>query len=202
MKLYYSNTSPYSRKARLMVFEKGLTDRVEMQLCNPFGDITELLTVNPLGKIPTLVTDDGEAIYDSPVICEYLDSIGDGPTLLPIEDPARWRVLRWQALADGVIDLAYNIVMERRRGSDEQCPRCIDDWLGQMDRAVSQVETQIKELSGPMDLGQLALISALEYLDFRIKDSNWRSNCPATARWLAAYAERDSVLATRPFDPA
>lgn len=200
MKLFYSNTSPYSRKVRLTILVKGLQEQVQMSLCNPFADVTELLKVNPLGKIPTLVCDDGQAIYDSPVICEYLDTLGRGDRLLPDRGAERWEVLRRQALADGIIDLSYNIVMERRRAQAEQSPACIDDWLKQIDRAMDQVEVECDRTGASFDLGQLVLICALEYLDFRIKDYDWRQAHPRTAQWLAAHAPDENIVATRPFD--
>src|SRR3974377_2247191 len=120
MKLYFSTTSPYVRKVRVVAIEKGLADRVELVAANPWPDPAAVVAVNPLGKVPTLVTDDGLALYDSPVICEYLDALAPAAPLLPRSGSDRWQVLRCQALCDGILDAAVAIVLERRRPEAER----------------------------------------------------------------------------------
>ncbi|HHS84345.1 MAG TPA: hypothetical protein ENK38_05385, partial [Gammaproteobacteria bacterium] len=96
MKLFYSKTSPYSRKVRLVIHEKGLQQAITSVVCNPFDEVPELEAANPLGKVPTLIMDDGASLYDSPVICAYLDTLTPD-RLIPESGRERWNVLRWEA---------------------------------------------------------------------------------------------------------
>lgn len=144
MKLYVSGTSPYSRKVRLVIYEKDLVGQVEEQLINPFENNNELVKVNPLGKIPVLILDNGETLFDSPVICRYLDSLpSDQPSLIP-EDNV-WQVLRWQALADGLTDAIYNLVMERRRPDNEQSTSWISMWTKDVEHALLEMESKLDQ---------------------------------------------------------
>ena len=138
MKLFYSKTSPYSRKVRMMIHEKGLQQAITSVTCNPFDEAPELGAANPLGKVPTLILDDGSPLYDSPVICAYLDTLTPG-RLIPESGRERWNVLRWEALCDGVLDAAYNIVMERRRDAQEQSAGWIAQWKTQVSRSLDHI---------------------------------------------------------------
>jgi len=198
MLLFYSNTSPYARKVRLVIAEKQLAGRVEQRICNPFEDIPELRQANPLGRVPTLIADDGQVIYDSPVICEYLDGLVDAPALIPRSGPERWRVRRWEALADGVLDAAYNIVMEQRRPTDRQSTQWVSHWAAEIHRAVQHAGETLDELPADLTLAHLALASALSYLDFRLSSAGWREGRPALARWYADFERRPSMRETRP----
>ena len=127
MKLFYSASSPFARKVRVAAREKGLAGSLEEVECNPFADPAELRRHNRLGKVPTLVT--GELVlYDSPVICEYLDLRKDGHRLIPTSGSDRWRVLRAQALADGMMDIAVQLTLERRRAAAEQSASAQQRW--------------------------------------------------------------------------
>lgn len=201
MKLYYSPTSPYARKTRLVVLEKGLEEAVTLIPCDPFGDPPELIAANVLGKVPTLVLDDGEIVFDSPVICACLDQLGPGPRLIPTSGPARWRVLRGEALADGIVDAAYNIVMERRRPESQRSPEWIERWEREIGRALNEVERTIGHLGEAPDLADLALGAALGYLDLRLAALDWRKGRPQTTEWFARLAERPSMRATKPESP-
>ena len=130
MRLFYTNTSPYSRKVRITLLEKSLDGDVEYILCNPFEDAVALKNFNPLGKIPTLVLADGRVVYDSPVICEYLDTVNANGELVPSSNDARLLVNTWQALADGIVDASYNIVMEGRRDESERSLGIVERWKG------------------------------------------------------------------------
>jgi glutathione S-transferase len=115
MKLFFTDTSPYARKVRVVAIELGLQDRIATQFLRPLPTAVDatLSSVNPLSKIPALVLDDGTALYDSPVICEYLDTLHAGPKLVPASGPARFRVLRLQALCDGILEAAILVFYER-----------------------------------------------------------------------------------------
>lgn len=198
MKLFYANTSPYARKVRVVAAEKNLDGRIEAVLCNPFDESPELKAANPLSKIPSLVMDNGEALYDSPAICEYLDSLDPNNRLIPEKGPARWTVLRRHALADGILDAAFAIVMERRRPEGEQSPSWIERWSAAIGRSVDVLETEIASFPTETDLAHVSIGCALAYLDFRLPDQEWRTGHPETVKWFETFAERPSMKDTRP----
>ena len=201
MKLYYSKTSPYSRKVRMMVHEKGLQQVITSVACNPFEEVRELEAANPLGKVPTLILEDGSSLCDSPVICAYLDTLTPD-RLIPESgsdtNREHWNVLRWEALCDGVLDAAYNIVMERRRDAREQSAGWIEQWKSQVSRSLGHMEADIDTLPERLSLAQLSLGAALGYLDFRLPDLDWRSQCPALATWYDGFSKRDAMQSTWP----
>jgi len=197
MKLFYSGTSPYSRKVRLVIHEKGLTQAVTCVACNPFENTPDLEANNPLGKVPTLVLDDGSPLYDSPVICEYLDTL-TADRLLPASGMARWSVLRWQALCDGILDAAYNIVMERRRPAQAQSTDWIAQWETQIRRSLDAVHGSLGTLPERISLAQLSLGASLGYLDFRLSGLGWRHRCPALTAWYEDFSARDAMQRTQP----
>ena len=201
MKLFYSSTSPYSRKVRMMIHEKGLQQAITSVACNPFDEVPELKAANPLGKVPTLILNDGASLYDSPVICAYLDTLTPD-RLIPESGPdtngEHWNVLRWEALCDGVLDATYNIVMERRRDNREQSAGWIEQWKNQVSRSLDHMETDVDTLPEHVTLAQLSLGAALGYLDFRLSDLDWRSHCPALTTWHEEFDERDTMQNTRP----
>lgn len=197
MKLYYSKTSPYSRKVRMMIHDKGLQQAITSVACNPFDEAPELEAANPLGKVPTLILDDGSPMYDSPVICAYLDTL-TSDRLITESGRERWNILRWEALCDGVLDATYNIVMERRRDALEQSASWIEQWNSQVIRSLDHAEASINTLPAQISLAQLSLGAALGYLDFRLPDLDWRNQCPALAAWYDDFSEREAMQNTRP----
>lgn len=198
MELLISPTSPYARKARIVLRERGLTGQVHETPVNPHQDPAELLAVNPLGKIPTLVRDDGPALYDSRVVCEWLDALAGNAGLIPAAGEARWAVRHAEAHADGILDLTVSTVMERARPDSEQSPAAMARWRGKIERAVAQTDTVRRALPADLTLGHIALAVALSYLDLRLPDFDWRSAQPALAEWHAALAERPSMRETAP----
>jgi len=197
MKLFYANTSPYARKVRIVAAEKELDDRIEFVLCNPFAEVPELKKVNPLSKVPSLLSDDGEVLYDSPVICEYLDSLVPGNSLIP-QGAARWSVLRLQALGDGILDAAFSLVMERRRPESEQSSSWIQRWTQAIDRSLNALEGEIEGFSGDVNLAHVTTGTALGYLDFRLADIDWRTPRPRMVTWYDTFSGRPSMIRTRP----
>jgi len=198
MKLFYTNTSPYSRKVRIVLLEKGLDDEAEYILCNPFDGTAELKSLNPLGKIPTLLLADGRVVYDSPVICEYLDTLNTTNKLLPADKEVRLLANTWQALADGVIDASYNVVMEGRRDESEQSADNVKRWQGSIVDSLEQVERQINTLPKELTIAQISLAAALGYLDFRLAHLNWQDSCPETSAWFGGFSARPAMKATMP----
>ena len=197
MQLFYSPTSPYARKVRIAMLERGLDAGVEVVSVSPFENPV-LAAANPLSKIPALVLDDGQALYDSPVICEYLDSLGGAPRLIPGDGDARWATLRLQALADGVLDAAFSMVMERRRPEPEQSQEWLGRWQASILRAIAAADLEPATLTGTLNLGQVTLACALGYLDFRHATIGWQGVAPGLVGWFEDWKSRPSFAATTP----
>jgi len=200
MQLFHSSSSPYARKARVVLREKGLAGKITETECNPYGDPAELRAHNPVGKVPTLVLDDGYPLYDSPVICEFLDTLGTAPRLLPSDGSLRWRILRAHALADGVLDLAVPLTMEMRRPEHERSPAAMERWRGQIRAALEVMPLELATLPPEPSLGHLACAVALGYLDFRHGDIDWRAEHEPLATWYADFGTRPSLTETAPSD--
>ena len=198
MKLYYSPTSPYVRKVNVCAIELGLDKEIELISTNPWEADQKLLINNPLSKIPTLIMDDGMELYDSPVICEYLDSISGQPTLIPAKGSERWQALKLEALGDGILDAAVLRFLERKRPAVQQSK----DWdTLQKDsilRSLQYLENDISSWSANLTIGQIAVACALGYLDFRFADEEWRQAQPILAKWYEGFVERGSMQATLP----
>lgn len=200
MKLYWSKASPYARKVRMVIAEKALGGLVEEMSVDVNTDPPELLALNPLGKIPTLAMDDGAALFDSPVICAYLDAHpqGEGPRLQPQSGPERWTVARAEALGDGIMDLALALRREHLKPPGEKSPTSAARWHTQLLRAVDAVPVVLRSLPEGTTLGHLTFVSALGYLDFRHGDLNWRNGRAELAAWYEQMRARPSVSATAP----
>ncbi|HUO79088.1 MAG TPA: glutathione S-transferase N-terminal domain-containing protein [Steroidobacteraceae bacterium] len=198
MKLYHSPTSPYVRKVRVVAIEKGLADRIELVDAVPWPDPAAVAAVNPLGKVPALLTDDGVALYDSPVICEYLDVLVPAAPLIPRSGAGRWQVLRCQALCDGILDAAVGIVLERRRPPAERSQASLDRAAEAIRRSVGALGPELRPAGTAFDLGQISIAVALGYLEFRLADLELGVTRPVIRDWWAATRERPSLVATRP----
>lgn len=200
MKLYYSITSPFVRKCMVVAHHLGLADQIEKlpSAAHPVSRDKTILPSNPLGQVPTLITDDGAAMFDSRVVCEYLDSLGKG-NFFPSKGAARWRVLTEQSLADGILDAALLLRYEGAVRPEELRWR---DWTaGQMDKITVGLEHFDKAVdvnAQRLDIGAVALGCALGYLDFRFADYDWRSQCPNLAAWYEVFARLPAMQATAP----
>jgi glutathione S-transferase len=199
MKLFSSPASPFVRKVRVLILEAGLSDQVEEVVTSTtvLESAPDLVAVNPLARLPSLVRDDGPAIYDSRVITRYLDHIGK----VGLYPEARlWDVLTLEATADGFIDSAVSIAYENRLRPEEiRFAPWVDGQWNKIARSVKVVNDRwMSHLKGPLDMGQIALACGLGYLDFRHDARNWRSGCPALADWYAEFAERPAMKATAP----
>ncbi len=201
MKLISSPASPYVRKVRVLIHEAGLADAVQEVpvKTTPMATDAGVAAANPLGKIPALVRETGPAIYDSRVICRFLDAHAQAG-LYP--DARLWEVLTLEATADGILDSAIGIVYERRfRPENLQSADWMDAQWAKISRALDALEKMwISHLSGPLDMGQIAVGCALGYLDFRHGDRNWRQGHGALDDWFAAFSQREAMKATHPTD--
>ena len=199
MKLIYANPSPYARKVRLTILEKGLAG-IEQITVNPFELPPALLAANPLSKVPALILDDGGALYDSPVICEYLDTLSEMPRLLPAAGVERWQVLRRQALCDGILDATFSIACEiNRRPENERSPGWVDRWCETIRRGLAVLEGEIDSFGEAITLAHIAAGCALSYLDLRAATLiDWRAAHPRLALWHHDFDLRPSMKVTRP----
>ncbi len=197
MQLIYAKPSPHSRKARVTVLEKGLADRVEEIVVSPLEDPAALLDANPLGKVPALRLDDGRCLYDSWVICEYLDSLAPTPRLIP-DGAARFDVLRRAALADGVLDAAVTARMELLRPEDMRWAPWTDRQQRAIQRGLAVMAQDVSALGDEVTLAHIEFAVALGYLDFRLPELAWRDAHPALAAWQDAFSQRPSMQATVP----
>lgn len=200
MRLHASATSPFVRKVRVVLIETGLAGQVEIVAATgtPVDPGTLPVALNPLGKIPVLERADGPALYDSRVICRYLDSLS-GTGLYP-EPPRLWEALTLEATADGILDAAVLMVYETRIRPDtlRHAPWVDGQW-SKIARALDALEARwLSQLSGPLDIGQIAVGCALGYLGFRHPERDWRAGRPALAAWETAFAARPSMAATAP----
>lgn len=197
MKLRYGPTSPFVRKVRAAAIEMGLESQIELVPTSPADPASGLSSDNPLEKIPTLITDEGESLFDSRVICEYLDSLHSGRKLFPPAGAARWTALRRLAQADGILDAAVLRMYERRRPEGG----CSAEWderqKGKVTRALAAFEKEAGSFTG-LDIGLLTLACALGYLDFRFTAEDWRKDCPNLAAWYAEFVKRPSMQKTMP----
>lgn len=198
MTLRASPTSPYVRKVRAMLIETGLADRVTQVATDPWAADTDLPADNPLGKVPALTTGDGPVLFDSPVICEYLDGLHGGTPLFPAAGPARWRALRQQAIGDGICDAAIARLLDTRRPEAQQSSAWQERQRQAIARACDLLEREAGDLAGPVTIGTLAVAVALGYLDLRWPGDRWRQGRPALASWHEGMAARRSMAETAP----
>jgi glutathione S-transferase len=200
VKLHYSATSPFVRKCLVVAHELGLRDRLELVPANahPVTRDRSLVAVNPLGQVPTLATDEGAILYDSRVICEYLNELGGG-AIVPADGEARWSALRDQSLADGITDAALLVRYETTARPE---PLRWAEWIaGQLDKiacGLVDLEARASGFGERVDIGTIAFGCALGYLDFRFASLDWRDRHPNAAAWFEWFGGRESMATTRP----
>ncbi len=201
MQLRYSPTSPFVRKVTITAIETGLDDKIERVATDPWSAETDLRTSNPLSKIPCLVTDDGMVLYDSPVICEYLDSLNSGPKLIPESGKERFETLKLAANADGMIDAGVLLLVETMRRPEELR---WDWWIERQSttllKAMDVLDAVADDMAtdGPITIAEVATGAGLGWIDLRFPDLGWRTDRPALADWFEKISERPSFQATEP----
>lgn len=199
MQLYFNPASPYVRKVRVSAHELGLSNEIELISVSltPVSPHAGVRSGNPIGKIPTLITEDGTAFYDSPVICEYLDALAGGNRIFPASGAARWTALRRQALADGIMDAAVLMRYEEAaRPKELRWQAWVDGQLLKVRTALDALERE--DLEGVFDIGTLSIACALGYLDLRFASEAWRNGRPRLAAWASAIGQRPSLATTAP----
>jgi glutathione S-transferase len=200
MRLFHSATSPFVRKVMVLLIETGQADEVALVSAsgNPLAPGTMPVAQNPLGKVPCLERDDGPALYDSRVICRFLDDRAGGRLYPP--PPRLWETLTLEATGDGILDAA--VLMRYESAVRHEGTRS-EDWIEaqwtKVSRALDALEGRwMSHLNGPLDIGQIAVGCALGYLDFRHVARDWRAGRPELARWFKAFSARESMAATQP----
>jgi glutathione S-transferase len=196
VKLIGSNTSPYVRKARLVLLEKNIAH--DYLVDPPSDPKSEVYRVNPLGRVPALILDDDECVFDSVVICEYADTLNDTPILIPRHDAlARMRVKRWEALADGIMDSAIVVRNEVLRPKEMQLATTLNLHNKAITRTLAHVAERLGQREwcegNSLSLGDLALTAALAYLDLRQPERDWRAAHPDLAAFFARMSARPAV---------
>jgi glutathione S-transferase len=198
MQLFFNQTSPYARKARVAVHELGLAENVAFIDIDPWGEPASLTGVNPLSKVPALLLPDGRLFTESDTIVQVLDALAPRPVLVPGDRDARLGALARAALAQGLTDASFISVIEGRRPE----PARWTDWVQRQERAIVRtlavIDTGFDLAPGRFDIGDIGLACALAYLDFRLPQIAWRARHLRLARWLDEAAARPSMIATRP----
>lgn len=199
MKLHWSPKSPYVRKVMILAHEAGLVDQIRlvrsvaiMTRPNP-----EIMVDNPVGRLPTMVLDNGLVLSSSFLICDYLDSLNAKRKLIPPDGQDRWRALALHALADGLTDMLILWRNERDRPAPSQSRPHLEAWAIKVQATLYRLEQQAGHLDdAPYHVGHIALGCALEYLDFRFSDLKWREARPALAAWCSGFSARPSSQVT------
>ncbi len=201
MKLFYSPPSPFARKVLVLAHETGVIDQIDATTIalTPTAPNADLVAENPIGKIPTLLLNDGTPLFDSRVICEYLDGLHQGTKMFPTEGHLRWKTLTLQALADGILDAAILIRYEAfLRPEQHQWPDWIENQQLKVSRSLDQLENHWENWESSVNIGTIGVGCVLGYLDFRFSDEDWRSRCPKLAKWYSDFSARPSMQATPP----
>jgi len=204
MKLFHSPASPYVRKVMAVASLVGLSSKIELlaSAVTPVSRDETVFARNPLGKVPTLITDDGMALYDSRVICEYLAALAGDATIFPAPGPARWRALVAQATGDGLMDAA---LLARYEGFLRPAEKRWAEWeagqIGKIHSSLAQIEAGIGDAGDRIDIGVITIGCALGYLDFRFNYLDWRKTHPKTAAWFKTFDAHPAMAASAPIDP-
>jgi glutathione S-transferase len=198
MKLHWSPKSPYVRKVMVCAHELGLIDQLVLvrSVASMLSPNSAIMQDNPLNKIPTLVLGPDQSLFDSRVICEYLDALAQG-TLFSKVGEYRWQALRWQAFGDGLLDVL--ILWRNEREKLVPLPALINAFELKVMASLEQLEKEVAHLRDkPFSIGQIAIFCALGYVDFRFANISWRTAAPNLAAWFLELSERPSLRATHP----
>jgi glutathione S-transferase len=205
MKLHWSPRSPFVRKVAILLHETNQLDKVELvrsvaAIATPNA---ALMQDNPLSQIPTLVCGTGHVLYDSPVICEYLDTLHDGQPFFPSSGAGRWLALRRQALGDGMLSILLLWRQERMKTVQQQLPTWLASFETKINASLDSLEKEAASLAnGDFDIGHVTIGCMLSYLDYRFADIDWRTDRPLLSAWHQDFCRRPSVIATVPDDTA
>ncbi len=204
LKLFYAPTSPYVRKVMVSAALLGLTDTIEKlsSAAHPIHRDTGIAAFNPLAKVPTAITEDGQVLFDSRVVCAYLDAIDGQHALFPVTGNAQWQALTWQSVGDGLLDAALLARYEvTARPREVQWQGWVDGQMTKIHACLAMIDKAADTLAiSTPTIGEITLGCALGYLDFRFGQFDWRAAYPAAATWFQAFNATPAMVATIPFD--
>lgn len=204
MKLLFAPTSPFVRKVMVCANLTGQVEQIELldSAAHPVRRDPRIAAHNPLAKVPTLILEDGQTLYDSRVICEYLASRGNAETIFPVAGPARWTALTRQALGDGLLDAALLARYElTARPAEVQWPTWREALLTKVSACLASIDAMASELPTEQPtIGEITLGCGLGYLDFRFPEFDWRAGHDHAARWNEAFQRLPAMQATRPHE--
>ncbi|MDA0652619.1 MAG: glutathione S-transferase N-terminal domain-containing protein [Proteobacteria bacterium] len=198
MKCYVTGNSPYARKVRVATIETGLWDEVEWQMITREQRAEMIPGINPLGKVPVAILDSGDVLYDSPVICAYVDSLNAGRKLIPEAGPARWLVLTLEALGDGLGEAVIAASQEDQRPGEKRSQGVVDRQKGKVTSALTVLDAAAADFNVPPLMGEIAVACALGYMEFRDVVPGWRETYANLADWYTAILKRRSFIQTAP----
>lgn len=198
MELYGSTTSPYVRKVRVLLLEKNIPCQFIIE--GPGDSAGNIGKLNPLGKVPVLVRDNGDVMFDSPVIMEYVDHLKT-PALLPAQGEERWLTLQWHSLAQGIMDATVGRLLETRRPSEIQSPEAVTRHETKINNALKYAADRLGEneyfVGARFSLADIVMATALDYVDFRFTQE-WHNHHPSLHKWAQAVTQRESFRVTAP----
>lgn len=201
MKLHYSSASPFARKVMVTAIECGVERELILLPTNPHQSAPELTAANPFSKIPVLEIGNGETLYESLLICEYLDEMAGGGIVFPKDGARRLPMLRRHALGNGLMEVSVLRRVESIRGKDADRDKNLARQVVITQRTLDLLENAAPMLDETLELGNLSIVIALDYLDFRFSDDRWRHGRPKLAGWHEQYSRRNSLKATLPAEP-
>ena len=201
MKLWYSPASPFVRKVLILAHEAGIADQIELidAASTPIKPNQDLVKDNPLGKIPAMLLDDGHTLFDSCVICEYLDGLHDGEKLIPQSGMERMNALVTQSIGDGIMDAAVAMRYETfLRPEDKQWDQWVEGQFNKVKQSLDTLETWRAARLPEMHIGSISVAAALGYLELRFTDFDWREGRPVLAQMYATFSKRTSMIESDP----
>jgi len=198
MKGYATPSSPFARKVRMAQIETGQEKLIEWQMLTREERAKLVPSINPLGKVPCVVLDSGEALYDSPVICAWVDAQDGKHRLIPDSGHERWRVLTMEALGDGLGEAVVAVALEQGKAEGERSQALIDRQTGKVKSALAALDRSASGFHDPLTVGEIAVACAMGYMEYRKVAAGWRENCPALAAWYNGLASRPSFARTLP----
>ena len=198
MKVYFTGNSPYARKVRIAAIETGQRDKIDWALITREERAEIVPNLNPLGKVPVAIMDTGEALYDSPVICAWVDAQHNGSKLIPSDGSERWQVMQLEALGDGLGEAVIATSQEDQRPGEKRSQGVVDRQKGKATAALNFLNARANDFNIPPLMGEIAVACALGYMEFRDVVPGWRETYPNLGRWYAEILQRPSFVETTP----